>query len=130
MYEPYYVIITLFLGSAISFSSLRKCIYCNHVVSVPSFLLLLFLPPSLTPSLSHPSLSTPSISLHHSLRSSIPGLVYSQFMCICHMLNLKVAKVPKYNLAITIYQIVKFTFFARYCIFYTKSHVLFRSLKC
>ena len=120
----YSVIITLYLYGAISFSSMRKCIYCIHIVYHTSFLppppLPSFLSHSLPHFSSHPVSSLP-LFLCPLFRSSIPGLIDSQLTFICHMRILKVAKlgkVPKYNLENTIYQIVKFTLFTPYCILY------------
>ena len=116
----YSVKITLYLYSAISFSSMRNYKYCIHIVYHPSFLPPPPLPSILSHSLphlsSHPVSSLP-LFLCPFFRSSIPGLIDSQLTFICHMRILKVAKlgkVPKYNLENTIYQIVKFTLFTRY----------------
>ena len=62
----YPVIITLFLYSEISFSSMRKYICCIHVVSQPSFLHLL--------SLSH-SFPFSSLHLFPSLPPSLPAFL-------------------------------------------------------
>ena len=116
-YIIYSVIITLYLYSAISFSSMH----------IPSFLLILSLPSSITPSLRLSSHLVSSLPLF--LLSPIPRLVDSQYTFICHMLILKVAKlgkVPKYNLTNTIYKIVKLTLFTRYR-FMIQRHIFYFS---
>ena len=94
MYEPYYLSCNNnFLYSEISFSSMRKYIFCINIVSQPYFLLLLSLLPFLLPRSSH-----------------------SQLTFICHMPILKLSQLGSKcrHLANTISQIVNFTLFTWY----------------
>ena len=119
--------VSILLGGAI----VRLCILYSRCLQpfLPFFLHLLSLPFSVTPSLplsSHP-VSALIFFLSPFHLSSIPGLVYSQLTLICHTPILKAAKlgkVPKYNLVNTIYQIVKFTLFKRYCFLCKFTHFI------
>ena len=128
-YIIYYMILTLYLYTAISFSSNGKYIYCTHIVYHPSFLppppLPAFLSNSLPPpSLIAPCLLPPSFPLSlHTFHNTRP----SRFTIYVY---LSYADIESCQIGQSVeIHIVKFTLFKRYC-FYAKSHILLQPLEC
>ena len=123
----YYVIITLYLYSANSFSSNGKYIYCTYIVYHTSFLpssSSIFLLSNSLPLSSHPVSSLPLFlcpfqTFLNTRPSRFTIYVYLSYADIESSQIGQSAEI----------QIVKFTLFKRYC-FYAKSHILFQALKC